>query len=448
MIIHALHKKIIPVIIIVLLLCAGIIALTQEMEEIFSDYSSEDLDNFKGFDIGQGEAEIERHTRWFRSNAGGMAIEEMKSRYAALRCEYALAIDIARYDEIPEYILPFYQENFIPEIRILFKRGELRRTQWILRDNEKRTRVNAVFYNEAAEDDEDIEQIEDNNEYLTESNEELTRNDEELAESSDQSTESIEQLAESLEPEEEFLEIVRSYYKEGFVEIYDEKSSLISEYRFFENGNRNKIDYEYNQDLIIVSTVMDWSAVTKRYSIAYKDFYFYNRSLSLRSIERKFFKNIPIDDDTILITFPRRIMNILNDSFIESQKLNLYPEFFGNILVQADTKIIYENDERGRVLKQTYYNENDEIVWVIENIWSNDRIVSTIKTEGDIELIAEYEYDSNGERTIERNLRNGMLERVVFTDDKTDIEELYFNNVLVLRAVWEDGRKISETRIR
>jgi len=48
----------------------------------------------------------------------------------------------------------------------------------------------------------------------------------------------------------------------------------------------------------------------------------------------------------------------------------------------------------------------------------------------------------------EKNLKNGVLERVVLIDGETEIEELYMNNAVVLRAVWEDGRKISETRVR
>jgi len=413
-----LHKKFIPV--IIFLFCAGIIALTQETDEISVDQteivSSNENNEELSSDLETKEnLDFERKTRWFRSNAGGLAVEEMYSRYAALRNEFALAIDIAHHDEIPEYILSFYKDGLIPEIRILFKNSEIYRTQWILKDIDGRTRVNAVFLDE---------------------------------EESEQSTENSEQINESGEKEDDFLEIVDLYFKEGFVEVYDEKSFLISEYRFFKSGNRNKIEYEYNKNLIIISTVMDWQGESKDYHTAYKDFFYYNRSLSLRTIERIFYKEMQIDDDTLKIIFPRRIMDALNDPFIEEQKLNIYPEFFGEIIVYAENKIVYENDDRGRTLKQTLYNDKKEVVWVIVNIWSNDRIVSAIKTEGDNIFIAEYEYDSKGERILERNLRNGNLERIVHTNNKTDIEELYFNNILVLRAVWEDGRKISETRIR
>jgi hypothetical protein len=67
---------------------------------------------------------------------------------------------------------------------------------------------------------------------------------------------------------------------------------------------------------------------------------------------------------------------------------------------------------------------------------------------GDDERLTEYEYDSAGDRMLERNFNRGILERTVRSTGNRDIEELYMNGRIVLRAVWEDGRKISEERIR
>jgi hypothetical protein len=69
-----------------------------------------------------------------------------------------------------------------------------------------------------------------------------------------------------------------------------------------------------------------------------------------------------------------------------------------------------------------------------------------MKTQNDTVLLAEFAYDSSGDRILERNFRNGILERLVRTEGKVDIEELYLNNVVVLITVWEDGVRISETR--
>jgi hypothetical protein len=100
-------------------------------------------------------------------------------------------------------------------------------------------------------------------------------------------------------------------------------------------------------------------------------------------------------------------------------------------------------------------DENENIIWEIQNTWFDERIVRIRKreyinynedTENYIEYLAEYEYDSNGNRVTERNYKDGDLERVVRTQGSQDIEELYMFDTIVLQAVWEDGRKISETR--
>jgi hypothetical protein len=129
------------------------------------------------------------------------------------------------------------------------------------------------------------------------------------------------------------------------------------------------------------------------------------------------------------------------------EKLNSYPGFFGEVFVYENERIVYTTDERSRIISQTLYDSENKIVWVINNTWLNDRIVSTLKKEGGTEYLAEFVYDSGGGRILEKNYKNGILERVVRTEGKTDIEELYINNMVVLRAVWEDGRKISETRV-
>jgi hypothetical protein len=145
--------------------------------------------------------------------------------------------------------------------------------------------------------------------------------------------------------------------------------------------------------------------------------------------------------------FPRNFSDVTLTRGPVSERVNSYPEFFGEVIIQENDKIVYVTDERGTILSQTLYDEKNNIVWVITNTWLNDRIISTSKKEGNTVYLAEFEYDSDRNRITERNYKNGMLERVVRTQGNTDIEELYINNVLVLRAVWEDGRKISETRV-
>jgi hypothetical protein len=141
-------------------------------------------------------------------------------------------------------------------------------------------------------------------------------------------------------------------------------------------------------------------------------------------------------------------MDMAQDTNFVSEKLNINPDFFGDITVAKDDRIVFTTDERGRILTQTLYDDEENIIWEIKNTWSRDRIASMTKKDSEIELLSEYEYDSAGNRILERNYRNGILERVVRTDKNRDIEELYMNDRVILTAVYEDGRKISESRMR
>lgn len=392
-----LNKKIIATIIIVLLFFAGLIAVTQESGVFLAELeyeivAGEEDENHEDFPLYYNlTVEVPEWvgpSRWFRSNKGGMAIEEMP-RFAALRNEYALAVAFAHRGELPEYLYPYYDDKYFIEVRVLYEKGEQIRTQWIFKGINGTTRV-------------------------------------------------ISSISE--QPE--------SGHLSGYIEIMDEGSFLISEYRFFDDGRKSRTDYTFKNDLLISSVVLYWDDKGREYKEAYADFLRYNRSLYLRAVERVFYNavRLPILDEPLRISFPRRLTDAVENINKNVEKLNSYPEFFGDVFIDKNGKIVYTTDERSRIISQTLYDEEDNIIWVISNTWLNDRIVSTLKKEGDTVLLSEYEYNSDGDRIRERNFKNGILERQVRSQGKTDIEELYLNNVVVLRAVWEDGRKISETR--
>jgi len=449
-----LAKKIIPIAVIVFFLFAAIIALTDD-----STASSRKLKEAENFFDFPYDSEFERKlpewgspAHWFRSNAGGLAIEEVPSRLVALRNEYALAIGFPHQDELPEYLLSYFdEEEHNIEIRILYKNGEQIRTQWLFRDKKGTTRLNAVFLepseSNAQEEEILLEEIILEEEILEVEKPEEEPAQEMLAEEESADDEETVEIADSDDKDNNTVSVKQ---KTGFIEIFDEKSFLTREYRFFEDGLVSKTDYVFNDNLILNSTVSLRENGGAEFKEEYADFYRYNRSLSLRAVERKFYKDMKISflDEPVIITFPRRIRDTSKLGAFIGERLNSYPEFFGDILIRADSKIVFETDDKGRILSQTLYDEKENVVWVIRNTWQDNRIVSTSKTESDTVLLAEYGYNSKGDRILERNLKNGALERVVRTENKTDIEELYFNNVLVLRAVWEDGRKISETRVR
>jgi len=406
-----LNKKILLIITVVLILFASLIAVTQEADVFppvsenagVPEESSEDSGEYSsGYGNIKKTPDWVKPARWFRSNSGGMAVEEVSSQAAALRNEYALAVAFTRREELPKSLVPYYRDDFFIEARILYEKGTQKRTQWIFRDRNGTSRVVGVLLPTEPDD------------------------------SKNNSGEKENILA-------------------GFIEIYDEKSFLITEYRFFEDGTKNRTDYAFKDNFLVSSTVYVWEENDNggEYVESYADLLRYNRSLFLRGVERVFYKErkISLSDAPLIVSFPRNLADAARVKKLLNEKINSYPKFFGEVFVYENERIVYTTDDRSRILSQTLYDGEDNIVWVISNTWLNDRIVSTLKKEGGTEYMAEYVYDSDGDRIIERNFKNGVLERVVHTEGTTDVEELYINNRVVLRAVWEDGRKISETRV-
>ena len=426
------NKKIILVIFLILLFFTAIIALTKEIEEILPVVIPDEKEILKDKDFERNKINWVRPARWFRSNSAGMALEETESRFKALRNQYALAIYYVSNEEIPEYLLPHFDESYYVEVRILYKKSEQIRAQWIFRDENGNTRMNSVFF----EPEPEIEQ-EENDSANEETAQVITEEETDLA---------LEENEEEQENVEEKIIIVKDIKsRKGFIELFDKNYFLTSEYQYFENGRTEKTEYALKDNFLITAKYFV-SVKNDNFKPTYTDYYRYNRSFSLRNIERIFQDEMSISPATV--SFPRRIRDSLKTGIVISERINLYPDFFGNISVGAGYKMDFNIDDKGRILGQTLYNEEDKLIWTIQNTWKDNRIVSTTKIEGETVLIAEYSYNKDGEMISEKNLKNGVLERVVLIDGETEIEELYMNNAVVLRAVWEDGRKISETRVR
>jgi hypothetical protein len=432
-------KKIILICIPVLILFGGIIALTQETDEVLPDIESEETEPALDFKFVQEESWI-RPARWFRSNSGGMALEEMQSRFSALRCQYALAINYVSNEELPEYLLAYSDEKYRAEVRILYKKGEQIRTQWILRDEKGNTRLNAVIMEPEPEPEPDAEE-----DIITEETKELVAEEE-------KETESLARAEgeepDEEEPEKETKKTVKDIKKrKGFIEVYNENLFLTSEYRFFEDGKIEKTEYALKDDFLISAAYLMSDNNMENFKTSYIDYYRYNRFNYLRGIERIFHGNGALEAP-VIITFPKRIMDSIEKDVFIGEKFNVYPDFFEDVYISEGYKLVSDTDKRGRTLSQTLYDNEDKVIWTIKNTWKDNRIVKTVKTEGDTALTAEFVYNSDGDKILERNYKNGMLERTVSTEGKIEIEELYMDNAVVLRAIWEDGRKISETRVK
>ena len=431
-----MNKKILLFIFLILFLFAGIIALTQELDISFP--------SLRNAETGGIEPEPVKPARWFRSNSGGMVLEEIYSRPAALRNEYALAVIYARNDELPDFLVPYYNNEYNLEIRVLYENSVQIRTQWLLRDKTGITRLNAVlmendeisgyYYNDlyGAAFEEDQYEYYNGIDFLG-----INGN----------YNEPNGFLENENENENKIIDI-NIDNKIGFVEIFNENSILIAEYKFYKDGQKYKTEYTIKENLLISSVFFIWeSGTAEGYKKTYTDNYRYNRSLSLRSVEREFHRDMLIKYNQNTINFPVKIMDIVNEDIFINERMNQYPEYFGDVYVYMESKMLFETDDRGRIIRQTLFDDDKEIIWGIQNTWSDNRIISTNKTEGDLELRTEYQYNSAGDRILERNFKNGVLERVVRADGSFEIEELYMNDVIVLRAVWEDGIMISETRV-
>jgi hypothetical protein len=360
--------------------------------------------------------------RWFRSNAGGMTLEEVSSRTAALHNEYALLIDHARTGDLPETLAPFYRSDYLIEIHALFTRGEESRRQWIFRDSRGTARLVSVL-NRDRKSEPVVKEAPPVSEESEEAGEETSGSDEPTG---------------------------RAPW--GFIEIYNENYRIIEEYMFSDDGGEMLTTYSYRGGLLIRAEGRRKPAEAVEGSDGgefiktFTDDYRYNRSLSLRSINRVFHEDI--EALPISLAFPNRVLDLAAQEDFSEEKLAVNSEFFGEFDVKPGYRMVFTTDERGRILTQTLLDDTDTEVWVIQNTWSGNRVSSALRTEGDDEWLVEYEYNDRGDRIIERNLYNGVLERMVYAEDGRDIEELYMNGAVVLRAEWEGGRKISETRIR
>jgi hypothetical protein len=85
----------------------------------------------------------------------------------------------------------------------------------------------------------------------------------------------------------------------------------------------------------------------------------------------------------------------------------------------------------------------------MQNTWVGDRLETIVWRSGEDERRTEYEYNLRGDRIFERNFNRGVLERTVrYEGGGREIEELFMNDRPILRTVWENGRRISEERLR
>lgn len=344
-----------------------------------------------------------------------MALKPAFSRLA-LRERYALAVAASLAPtEAPPKLQEYYTSGFTVERRTLYKSGEEYRQQWIFRDGLGRSRVVAVLKSAPEEETPAAEDA-----------------------PSEEAAPPEADAPPEAEPRNE---------PSGFIEVYNEEYLISLEHRLNDDGTDEIIRYHYKDRFLIraESGIRRPSAAeAEELEALWTDNYRYSRFFSLRSIHRLYHSDVPASQ----VRFPHTTMDAVADLSFVSPAFPYAQDSFQDVLIHRGDQTVYATDERGRVLSETMSDEAGETVGVIKNNWVENRVTSIVRTYGDDEWITEYEYDAEDNRVVERNYHNKVLERLVRVEGDQEVEELYMNGVPILRAIWKDGRKVSEERLR
>ncbi|GHT82593.1 hypothetical protein FACS1894137_01790 [Spirochaetia bacterium] len=382
---------------------------------------------------------------WYVSNAGGMALEPTFSLYA-LRSKYGLSVGSASFAELPEGLRKYYDPSYRIELRTLYEAGVISRRQWLFRDDTALARLTAVF----EDDDSGFIEVYNADKLITESH--AMR-----ADGSDYSTRyyytgSFLIRAETwlytpfqAEPEAE-VSAAEASTEDAMAEESPsdtEAASAASARAAAEGIEAVPVPRALDDPVAAVET--EGKAVDE---LLWTDYYRYTRSYALRSVERRYFSSPEPGQEAAFFRSPPLITGIgAADEFVKPGSV-FSSEFFEDVLISSGDRILYNTDARGRVQSEIRRDENDEVLGEVINTWSGNRLASVRWKSDTGERLIEYEYNSDGDRIFERDFRDGVLERTVRRDGDREVEELHMNGAVVLRAVWEEGRKISEERLR
>jgi hypothetical protein len=371
---------------------------------------------------------------WYISNPAGMAVSPSPSRLAALRQKNCLALAVVAADTLPPVLAEYYKPQLKIDFRTLFENGKPIREQWIFRDEKGSSFVVAVAV--------------------------------------------VEQNAESS------IAFIESYNEDGFIEeerLFDEKETQI---KYFYKGQiltrtETRIWEQIEKPLDEVQPIEAQDAEGETAEVqparevefetvettVYTDYYRYSTSASLRAVERVFQKGSP-DTARFLVAFPPiRLRQEIDPSFVKPASTNHSTFLAGGV---PASNALYTTDTRGRVLAETYRDEKSGALVEMKNIWVGDRISAVeqkffekpqdedetaeddLEKRGEVidEKRIEYEYNSAGDRVLEKDYNNGTLERTVQRNGDREIEEIYLEGKVVLRVFWEGNRKIKEERVK
>ncbi|MDR3138280.1 MAG: hypothetical protein LBT95_01265 [Treponema sp.] len=367
---------------------------------------------------------------WYFSNAAGMTLDRSLSRAAALRNKYALSAGDKTPAELPDYLAEYYDPAFTIELRTLYEDGAESRRQWVFKDSRGVTRLvsSGDFAAESAG-----EEAPPPGEVP-----------EDAAEPPPDAADGTEASGEEKIPEEEPEQEAPSF----FIEIYDENNLIIEEHQFSGGETEYITGYFYNGMVLVRAEtrqkIRDSEGEGYINEALTTDYYRYSRSQSLRAVERIYHQSSSETEDKVRLSFPHMILDAASNKDFVSPGTAYGSDFLQDVLTRTGGQVVYTTDERGRILAETTLDKEGKVVGEIRNTWAGDRLTAVDWiSEGD-ERHSEYDYDEEGDRIAERNYRNGVLERVIRRENGRETEELFMNGTVILRAIWEDGRKVSE----
>jgi len=339
------------------------------------------------------------HTQtWYRSNQAGMALERIPSRMVALHQEWALSVERTGRPALPALLRPFDNPSYTLEQRLLYEKGTLKRRQWIFRDSGGTVRLNASLPADLG---------------------------------------SIGQTDGDVVP--------------PFIEFFAPNRTLTETRQYLAAGIYTT-RYSYREGLLIKADTFLGNAPL------WTDNYRYTRQALLRGVERKYHEAgsyaaaLQGSSSRPPVILPnldlREAPPIPGFVDITSPYDNsIMTDVLGSIYAVNAARVVYDTDSQGRVITETRYNEENTILAVITNEWSDDKINVIRWSAPPDEGRVVFRY-SGKDRISEEDYRNGVLERKVTRQGDEEIEEIFMNDRVILRAVWKDGRKQSEERLR
>jgi hypothetical protein len=226
----------------------------------------------------------------------------------------------------------------------------------------------------------------------------------------------------------------------GFIEVYDGDGLLREDHQFGADGE-TAVFYSYNQGLLVVAELQIKDADGPAKDL-WTDYYRYSRSGSLRAVDRVFYRDPAGENTLVRISFSRPALGAPKG--LVDPGIAYGSEFFADIFSRTGDRVAYTADDQGRIIRELRQDAQGNPRGEFKNTWEGDRLVSVHWIDGEDDRLTEYRYDAAGERIFEQNHRRGTLERTVHREGDHDVEELYMNGRVILRALWRDGRKVSE----